>query len=438
MSSLYFFEFIFSVLLITASSTIGQDLEEPPQCPVQKPDKCLNTADIKAALNDFTVRAYKQLATSKSTPADSNIVFLPLHVSTALLLACAASKGPTHDEIIAALNLGSGINCEDAYGIIQYLYRTAPHKTDPPTRFDDATFAINRLYVDKSVTLRPEFVHAVQTNFNQTPGVEDFKNNAAGAINNINNWAKEQSSGNIQNVANEQTINKDTTVTLVNSHYLQFLWSQQFDPKNTVAGDFSLLNGAKASVKMMVNKEKNYMYFNNLDGKAVPNVPAFEMIDLMDKWATGSVLVFVPKDAKDLANLEKALTPALVDQAFSNTKRTLMNLSVPKFTVESVTDVSKIASGLGINKLFSKDADLSPMTTSKGVTIKGIAHKAMIDVNEQGLKAAAVGIATAGKSAFNVKPPINVTVDRPFVFVIRIRETEFLSYVGRVTNPVQK
>jgi serpin B len=60
--------------------------------------------------------------------------------------------------------------------------------------------------------------------------------------------------------------------------------------------------------------------------------------------------------------------------------------------------------------------------------------KTFLSVDEAGTEAAAatgvvVGITSAPPS------PVEVTVDRPFVFLIRDLETKAILFVGRVVNP---
>jgi serpin B len=60
-------------------------------------------------------------------------------------------------------------------------------------------------------------------------------------------------------------------------------------------------------------------------------------------------------------------------------------------------------------------------------------HKAFVAVNEKGTEAAA---ATAG-AMIESAPNVTLTIDRPFIFVIRDLPSGQILFVGRVLNPVE-
>ena len=68
--------------------------------------------------------------------------------------------------------------------------------------------------------------------------------------------------------------------------------------------------------------------------------------------------------------------------------------------------------------------------------IHGVVHKAFVSVNEEGTEAAAATAVTVAPGATRTPPePIQVTVDRPFLFLIRDLETGAILFMGRVVNP---
>ena len=65
--------------------------------------------------------------------------------------------------------------------------------------------------------------------------------------------------------------------------------------------------------------------------------------------------------------------------------------------------------------------------------ISDVFHKAFVLVDEEGTEAAA---ATAAMVFVRGRPPpVSVSVDRPFIFLIRDRETGAVLFVGRVLDP---
>jgi serpin B len=79
-------------------------------------------------------------------------------------------------------------------------------------------------------------------------------------------------------------------------------------------------------------------------------------------------------------------------------------------------------------------ADFSGMTEKNDLFISAVIHKAFVAVDEKGTEAAA---ATAVIMETSSAPMIDVrlTIDRPFIFIIRDLPTGQILFVGRVLNP---
>ena len=89
---------------------------------------------------------------------------------------------------------------------------------------------------------------------------------------------------------------------------------------------------------------------------------------------------------------------------------------------------------MGMPDAFSGNADFSGMTGDRDLFISDVIHKAFVSVDEAGTEAAA---ATAVVMQLKGAPmaPVEVTVDRPFVFLIRDIETGAILFIGRIVNP---
>jgi len=82
---------------------------------------------------------------------------------------------------------------------------------------------------------------------------------------------------------------------------------------------------------------------------------------------------------------------------------------------------------------FSELADFSGMTGTRELLISAVVHKAFISVDEEGTEAAAAtGVAVATSA---LEKHVELTVDRPFVFLIRDNETGAILFAGRVVDP---
>lgn len=116
-----------------------------------------------------------------------------------------------------------------------------------------------------------------------------------------------------------------------------------------------------------------------------------------------------------------------------------VHVTIPRFRLELGLEMTEPLRELGITRAFSRfQADFSKMTADpEGLFIGSVVHKAFIDVNEKGTEAAAAtAIVMAAGCAMEPEPPKEFRADRPFLFLIRDRQTKLIHFLGRVTHPM--
>ena len=133
---------------------------------------------------------------------------------------------------------------------------------------------------------------------------------------------------------------------------------------------------------------------------------------------------------------------ALVDLIMADLGYRYVTLDLPRFESESEFRLGDTLRAMGMSDAFdSAVSDFSGMDGRSCLAgdfvclyIREVVHRAFVSVDEAGTEAAA---ATAVMMQAESAPPdpVSVTVDRPFVFLIRDRETGALLFVGRVEEP---
>ena len=81
------------------------------------------------------------------------------------------------------------------------------------------------------------------------------------------------------------------------------------------------------------------------------------------------------------------------------------------------------------------EADFSGITGDESLAISDVAHQTFVAVDEQGTDAAATTV-VPGQSAPRFSAT-TMTVDRPFLFLIRDDRTGAPLMIGRVVNPLE-
>jgi len=145
-------------------------------------------------------------------------------------------------------------------------------------------------------------------------------------------------------------------------------------------------------------------------------------------------MVILLPDSGQFETFEEAIECQQIKDIIENLERREVRLTMPKFEFDSSFGLKKTLIDMGMPVAFSASADFSGMTGEKDLFISDVIHKAFVSVDEAGTEAAA---ATAVIMELTAMPetPVEVTLNRPFIFLIRDIETGAILFVGRVMNP---
>ena len=139
------------------------------------------------------------------------------------------------------------------------------------------------------------------------------------------------------------------------------------------------------------------------------------------------------KTVNDVLN-DGAYMDMVVSNNYENSKYMKVNLSVPKFDVASTMDLSDGLKNMGATDIFTETvADFSKITSDLPVYLTGANQSVRVQIDEEGVKAAAyIEFPGAGSAA----PPdeiIDFVLDRPFLFVITSNKIPL--FAGCVNQP---
>lgn len=120
---------------------------------------------------------------------------------------------------------------------------------------------------------------------------------------------------------------------------------------------------------------------------------------------------------------------------------------IPFFKYEYKLELLKDLQELGIKDVFDSKADLSNMINSKGISIDKAIHQATIELSNDGIKASAAtafggaGAATGPYFEHLFKVPvkeIDMTFNKPFMYIIRDKDSGEVWFTGTVYEPIYK
>ncbi|XP_023245592.1 serpin B10 [Copidosoma floridanum] len=156
------------------------------------------------------------------------------------------------------------------------------------------------------------------------------------------------------------------------------------------------------------------------------------LIDMLNNEDLFMVIV-VPNAIDGLEKIENNLEKLELQYEHFKYSRQEVNLSLPKFKVESTHELNAHLMELGMNEIFTERANFKGIC-DESVMVSKVMQKAFIEVNEEGSEAAAVtGIRIVKRSL--PLPPIELQVDRPFYFKIVDANKNITFFSGRVKKP---
>jgi serpin B len=239
----------------------------------------------------------------------------------------------------------------------------------------------------------------------------------------INNWVDDQTEGRIKDLIPQGLIDQLTRLVLTNAIYFNAAWASPFNEGATSDGAFHLLNGDEVIVPTMRQTES----FGHAESDD------YQAIELPYDGNELSMVILLPGSG-EFNTFDSSLNSQKLDEILGELEYKQVDLTMPKFEFETSFALKDTLSEMGMPVAFSGDADFSGMTGNRELSITAVVHKAFVSVDEAGTEAAAATAVIVGETSAPAEP-IEVKIDRPFIFLIRDIETGSLLFVGRVLNP---
>ena len=112
-----------------------------------------------------------------------------------------------------------------------------------------------------------------------------------------------------------------------------------------------------------------------------------------------------------------------------------LTVEIPKFEFETEYNLKLPLQSLGLRDAFDKNnADFHGITDEQ-IYLDKAAHKAFVNVNEEGTEAAAITALVARATSGPPEPVAEFVADHPFMFVIQEKDTGEILFIGRLVNP---
>ena len=387
---------------------------------VTSPD--VNEADMTTLVSGNSAFAFDLYQALRDE--EGNLFYSPYSISQALAMTYAGARGETAQQMADTLHFV--LSPDALHPAFNSLDIELSQRGEGAEGTDDEGFRlniVNAIWGQDGYEFLSEFLDVLAENYGAGLRLLDFINTPEESRITINNWVGDQTEGRIEDLIPQGVIDTLTRLVLTNAIYFNAAWQYPFDEDMTADGSFYLLDGGEVIVPMMSQTES----FGYAEGDG------YQAVELLYDGGELSMVILLPQ-AGHFEAFEGSLDAQQLDGIIARLEHRQVVLTMPKFEFESDFGLKETLATLGMPVAFSEDADFSGMTGNRDLFIADVIHKAFVSVDEAGTEAAA---ATAVVMKLTAVPevPVEVTVERPFIFLIRDIETDTILFVGRIVNP---
>lgn len=388
---------------------ILEDTKEGGQYSFNAEPRELKPEEIKltTANNHFGFKLFKEIVLEEQ---DKNVFISPLSVSMALGMTYNGAAGTTEEAMRNTLEYGD-LTQQEINESYRYLSAMLAN-LDPMAKFQIA----NSIWYKLGFHVEKEFIDINRTYFDAEVTELNFYDPNAKTT--INNWVNQKTNGKIPEIIDR--ISPLHVMFLINAIYFKGTWKYEFDPDDTQNGLFTLPDSSKKPCRMMM-QENTFQYFHN---------EYFQAIDLPYGDSGFSMTIFLPNPGVHIDNFIAQINDENLSDWIDSFDETEIYLSMPKFKLEYDLKLNDVLKALGMEIAFYFRADFTKIRKSGGIWIDYVKHKTFIDVNEEGTEAAAATVV-----ALIERGPLSMTVNRPFVFVIREKFSNTILFMGKIVEP---
>ena len=428
-----------AVLLVGGTSCLVPPTPpSPPQGQALQSDKqritspVTSQADLAALVtgnNAFALDAYQTIK------GDGNMFFSPYSISIALAMTYAGARNSTEQQMADTLHFT--LPQDRLHPAFNSLDLELSRRGIGAKGKDDKGFRlniVNAIWGQEDFTFLKDYLDTLAENYGAGIRLLDFKNAPEPSRVTINDWVSDQTEGRIKDLISRGVINAGTRLVLTNAIYFNAAWQNAFEKGDTSDDTFHLLNGGEVTVPMMHQTER-FTYDEGAD---------YQAVQLPYDGRELSMVVLLPKEGRFTA-VESSLDAAAVDAIVQNLSSKEVQLAMPKWEFTSSFGLSSALKDMGMPVAFAPplfdgcspgSANFLGMDGYCDLFISDVVHKAFIAVDETGTEAAAAtGVIVGVTSVPMPEETVIMTVDRPFIFLIRDIETGTILFLGRVLNP---
>ncbi|MFN8257945.1 MAG: serpin family protein [Bacteroidales bacterium] len=363
--------------------------------------------------NAFSFKYFSLL----NKPAE-NTVISPFGASCLMAMAYIGSEGNTQTEIARSMNFIT------PYGIL-FSYKQLIKRYQTSKSNDVDLFIGNAFWNNSEILVQKKYKNLLKVNFGAHVEDLQFLNDDENNLKTINRWVKKSSNYNILNIVGTHDIDAESNLVYTNYFFLNGNWDNPFDEQFTRKDDFVKSDSSKIKVDFM--SQTSYLKYNENE--------VFQILEMPYSTGNLSLVLIMPKQDYNLDSIYASFNAFNFNFWTNELYLKLVNLSIPKFRIESTTELSPLLVSDGCKLPFSAMADFSRITDKK-THISSLIQKTVISIEENKNKNLTEQVISEDKSFLNKDNTfVSFKANKPFIFVIKDNLNSNILALGKVILP---
>lgn len=358
--------------------------------------------DLTKQMQNFSFQLLRETASGKNT------VISPVSAHRSLLMVAEGAAGETYQELHDVLGDASPDYLQNitqgSRGVSLHLANGVWYNQDP------------------DLTMNQDFMDRMENLFHAPAVALDLKNpSSAGRI---NQWVEKETDGRIKELIKPEDLTEVMAqVFLTSALTMDAAWERPYDVKDNQKMGFQSPLG-DVTAEYMISEEK-ILEYEGIRG-----------IRKQYKGGKYSFVALLPREGQTVEQLMEEMDWKVFGALLDSQGGEKIYTALPKFKTEFTADLSGAISAMGAPTAFNGDkADFSRMGSyvNGNLYLDKVRQSAMIEVNEEGTKAAAGTMAEMAVSSCG--PIVELDFDRPFLYAVVEGETSVPVFLGVVQQP---
>lgn len=405
-----------AVVLLASHHTTAAAAAAPLNPARGRPAQLADAGLLAAPLDRFGLDL---LAREAHDNPGGNVVISPLSIGGVLAMIMNGAQGRTAAEMRRTLGL-EGLSLPATDQAWADLIAAAQAGRRPAVQIADS------LWLRSGVAFAPDFLAAGRDYF--AAATLPLPTDPGKAADAVNGWVDTRTAGLIKQVVQPGDFSDATILTVVNTIHVKAAWATPFDAGQTASRPFTLGGGTVVQVATMSGPVT----------APVTQTSAYDAVALATRGPV-TAWVVVPRAGQTPESLVALLAARGLDSLYGAARPASIMLELPRLhTTFSEPDLKTQLQAMGMVSAFSpQTAELQGIVapgTPGRVYIERVVHKAVLNVAEGGVEAAA---ATAGIVGLSAAPyaPLTISADHPYLLLLTDKRTAAPLFLALVRDP---